>query len=68
MSKLPLTLHPELMRGKTVLFRADLNVPMQDGQVRDKTRIERVTTSIIALADHGARVVEIGRASCRERV
>ena len=37
MSKLPLTLHPELMRGKTVLFRADLNVPMQDGQV---TRIQ----------------------------
>ena len=59
MSKLPLTLHPEHMRGKSVLFRADLNVPMQDGQVTDTTRIERVTASIIALADHGARVVVI---------
>ncbi|MGB2304803.1 MAG: phosphoglycerate kinase, partial [Candidatus Puniceispirillales bacterium] len=57
MSQLPLTLKPDTMRGKTVLFRADLNVPMQDGKVTDTTRIERITDSITALADHGAKVI-----------
>ena len=57
MSQLPLTLKPDTMRGKTILFRADLNVPMQDGKVTDTTRIERITDSITALADHGAKVI-----------
>ena len=48
------TLEP---RGKTVLLRADLNVPMQDGDVADMTRIDRVVPTIRELSDKGARVV-----------
>jgi phosphoglycerate kinase len=45
------------VRGKRVLVRADLNVPMAEGKVADATRIERVAPTIIELADKGARVV-----------
>ncbi len=43
--------------GKRVLVRADLNVPMQDGKVSDRTRIERSAPTIAELADKGARVI-----------
>ena len=43
--------------GKTVLLRADLNVPMKDGAVSDATRIERLAPTIRELAGKGARVV-----------
>ncbi len=43
--------------GKRTLLRVDLNVPMQDGKVTDRTRIDRVVPTIRALADQGARVV-----------
>ena len=43
--------------GLTVLLRADLNVPMQDGRVGDRTRIERTLPTIRELAGQGARVV-----------
>ena len=45
------------VRGKRVLLRADLNVPMRDGQIGDLTRLERLTPTISELADAGARVV-----------
>jgi phosphoglycerate kinase len=45
------------VRGKRVLLRVDLNVPMEDGKVSDTTRIERVAPTIIELADKGARVI-----------
>ncbi|MFT9446101.1 phosphoglycerate kinase [Gluconobacter japonicus] len=44
-------------RGKRVLVRADLNVPMHDGVITDATRIERVAPTISELASKGARVV-----------
>ncbi|MCE9507594.1 MAG: phosphoglycerate kinase [Alphaproteobacteria bacterium] len=44
-------------RGKTVLLRADLNVPMQDGQVSDMTRITRLLPTIRELSAKGAKVV-----------
>ncbi|WP_417317093.1 phosphoglycerate kinase [Emcibacter sp.] len=43
--------------GKRVLVRADLNVPMQDGEVSDDTRIRSVTPTIKALAAKGAKVI-----------
>lgn len=44
-------------RGKRVLLRADLNVPVRDGRITDRTRIERLCPTIRELADKGARVV-----------
>ena len=45
------------VRGKRVLVRADLNVPVKDGVVSDATRIERLAPTINALLDKGAAVV-----------
>jgi phosphoglycerate kinase len=43
--------------GKRVLLRADLNVPIKDGQVTDLTRLERLTPTIRELSDAGAKVI-----------
>jgi phosphoglycerate kinase len=43
--------------GKRVLLRADLNVPVKDGEVSDATRIERLAPTIEALLAKNARVV-----------
>jgi phosphoglycerate kinase len=45
------------VKGKRVLVRADLNVPMAEGKVTDATRIERQAPTIRELAGKGARVV-----------
>ena len=45
------------VRGKRVLVRADLNVPMKDGRVSDLTRLERTAPTILELAQKGARVI-----------
>ena len=45
------------VQGKTVLVRADLNVPMMNGLVSDGTRIERTLPTLRDLASKGARVV-----------
>ncbi len=43
--------------GKTVLMRADLNVPVRDGKISDLTRIERLSPTIRELSGKGAKVV-----------
>ncbi|WP_237216052.1 phosphoglycerate kinase [Falsiroseomonas oryziterrae] len=43
--------------GKRVLLRADLNVPVKDGVITDRTRIERLSPTIRELAEKGARVI-----------
>ena len=44
-------------RGKKILVRVDLNVPMENGVVSDATRLERILGTIRELAGKGARVV-----------
>jgi phosphoglycerate kinase len=43
--------------GKTVLIRADLNVPMRDGEVTDDTRIRSVVPTLKAILAKGGKVV-----------
>jgi phosphoglycerate kinase len=45
------------VRGKRVLVRADLNVPMKDGKVTDSSRIDRQAPTIAELSDKGAKVI-----------
>lgn len=44
-------------KGKTVLLRADLNVPAKSGKVTDTTRIDRVKPTIDFLREQGAKIV-----------
>jgi phosphoglycerate kinase len=51
------TLDDADFRGKRVLVRVDLNVPMENGRVTDTTRIERVASTITEIADKGGKVI-----------
>lgn len=51
------TLDQAEVKGKRVLVRADLNVPMRDGHISDMTRVERVAPTIQDIADRGGRVI-----------
>jgi len=44
-------------RGKTVLVRADLNVPLRNGQVSDLSRLERLLPTLKDLSEKGAKIV-----------
>ena len=45
------------MKGKRVLLRVDLNVPMDNGRVTDATRLERVAPTITEISDKGGKVI-----------
>ena len=45
------------LNGKTVLLRADLNVPAKDDKVTDTTRIDRLKPTIEWLVKHGAKTL-----------
>jgi phosphoglycerate kinase len=45
------------LRGKRVLLRVDLNVPMENGRVTDATRLERVGPTISEISQKGGKVI-----------
>jgi phosphoglycerate kinase len=51
------TLDQADVKGKRVLLRVDLNVPMENGKVTDATRIARVVPTITEIADAGGKVI-----------
>ena len=57
------------VKGKRVLLRVDLNVPMENGRVTDATRLERVAPTITEIATKGGKVIllaHFGRPKGRE--
>jgi phosphoglycerate kinase len=63
------TLDQADVKGKRVLLRVDLNVPMDNGRVTDATRIERVVPTIAEIADKGGKVIllaHLGRPKGRD--
>jgi phosphoglycerate kinase len=45
------------VKGKRVLLRVDLNVPMENGRVTDTTRLERVRPTITEISGKGGKVI-----------
>ena len=45
------------VKGKRVIVRADLNVPVKDGKVSDVTRLTRLVPGLKDLAARGAKVI-----------
>src|ERR1700704_4090048 len=45
------------VKGKRVLLRVDLNVPMENGRVFDATRLERIAPTITEISDKGGKVI-----------
>jgi phosphoglycerate kinase len=57
MSKTFRTLDDVDVKGKRVLLRVDLNVPMENGRVTDATRLERISPTITEISDKGGKVI-----------
>lgn len=45
------------VKGKRVLCRTDLNVPMQDGKITDDTRIQAILPTVNYLLENGAKLI-----------
>jgi phosphoglycerate kinase len=57
MSKQFRTLDDVDVRGKRVLVRVDLNVPMENGRVTDATRLQRIAPTILGISGKGGKVI-----------
>src|SRR5947209_8268811 len=51
------TLDDADVKGKRVLVRVDLNVPMENGRVTDATRLERIAPTILEISGNGGKVI-----------
>ena len=47
------------LKGKKVLLRLDLNVPVKDGEVLNDFRIKKILPTIDFLKEHGAKIIII---------
>ncbi|MEI6843294.1 MAG: phosphoglycerate kinase [bacterium] len=54
------------LKGKKVLLRLDLNVPIEDGKVTDPYRIEKSIETIDLLRDKGAQVIILAHCEGKE--
>src|SRR6202051_4690948 len=69
MTKTFRTLDDVDVKGKRVLLRVDLNVPMENGRVTDATRLDRVAPTIIEIFSKGGKVIllsHLGRPKGRD--
>ena len=51
------TLNDVDVKGKRVLLRVDLNLPIENGVVTDSTRIDRVQQTIDEISEKGGKVI-----------
>ena len=53
------TISPKQTSGKRILVRADLNVPIVDGEIKDLTRIIRFAKGMQPYLKEGAKLIVI---------
>ena len=53
------------VKGKRVLLRVDLNVPMENGRVTDVTRLERIAPTVTEISCCKSRVPDAVQRSSR---